>query len=177
MQERWEEPGAEYALERTAASTVAVAITAPSAKDAAGQPGRVKRFLPFSTGTRDCVGQSLARMNYTTTVAMLLAHFKFQLAPEVTALSLWEDMDMQTIEPAAFPKMQMGGLEGVLASQSSALTTLQPGHGLLMHCVPRMQKPGGVPGVELCVLPALDVQGPALPSLPRTSEDLLMSMF
>ncbi|EIE18620.1 cytochrome P450, partial [Coccomyxa subellipsoidea C-169] len=44
---------------------------------------RAKRFLPFSAGTRDCVGQSLARMNYTTTVAMLLAHFKFQLTPEV----------------------------------------------------------------------------------------------
>lgn len=111
MQERWEEPGAEHALERTTASTAntaAVAITAPSAKDAAGQPGRVKRFLPFSTGTRDCVGQSLARMNYTTTVAMLLAHFKFQLAPEVTALSLWENMNMQTIEPAAFPKIADG---------------------------------------------------------------------
>lgn len=47
---------------------------------------RPKRFLPFSLGTRDCVGQSLARMNYTTTVAMLLAHFKFQLTPEVRAL-------------------------------------------------------------------------------------------
>ena len=44
---------------------------------------RAKRFLPFSAGTRDCVGQSLARMNYTTTVAMLLAHFKFELNPEV----------------------------------------------------------------------------------------------
>ena len=50
----------------------------------AGSEARAKRFLPFSAGTRDCVGQSLARMNYTTTVAMLLAHFKFQLTPEVT---------------------------------------------------------------------------------------------
>ena len=47
--------------------------------------GRVKRFLPFSLGTRDCVGQSLARMNTTTTVAMLLARFKFQLADKVSA--------------------------------------------------------------------------------------------
>ena len=47
--------------------------------------GRVKRFLPFSLGTRDCVGQSLARMNATTTVAMLLARFKFQLADKVSA--------------------------------------------------------------------------------------------
>ena len=33
--------------------------------------------------------------------------------------------------------MQAGGYQGVLASQSSALTTLQPTNGLLMHCVPR----------------------------------------
>lgn len=46
---------------------------------------RAKRFLPFSAGTRDCVGQSLARMNYTTTVAMLLAHFEFKLTPEVSS--------------------------------------------------------------------------------------------
>lgn len=47
---------------------------------------RVKRFLPFSAGTRDCVGQSLARMNYTATVAMLLAHFRFQLADRVRCI-------------------------------------------------------------------------------------------
>ncbi len=45
----------------------------------------MKRFLPFSSGTRDCVGQSLARMNYTATVAMLLAHFRFELAGRVDA--------------------------------------------------------------------------------------------
>ena len=43
----------------------------------------MKRFLPFSSGTRDCVGQSLARMNYTATVAMLMAHFRFELADKV----------------------------------------------------------------------------------------------
>ncbi len=47
----------------------------------------MKRFLPFSSGTRDCVGQSLARMNYTATVAMLLAHFKFELADKVDHLA------------------------------------------------------------------------------------------
>ena len=54
------------------------------ANEGEGQ-GRVKRFLPFSLGTRDCVGQSLARMNTTATVAMLLARFKFQLADKVSA--------------------------------------------------------------------------------------------
>ena len=45
--------------------------------------GRTKRWMPFSMGSRDCIGQNLARMNYVTAVAMLLAHFHFELAPEV----------------------------------------------------------------------------------------------
>ncbi|KAK9905036.1 hypothetical protein WJX75_008344 [Coccomyxa subellipsoidea] len=64
-----------------------IPVTAEAGKQSmpdASSEARAKRFLPFSAGTRDCVGQSLARMNYTTTVAMLLAHFKFQLTPEVT---------------------------------------------------------------------------------------------
>lgn len=44
---------------------------------------RTKRFLPFSDGKRDCVGQAMARMNYTSTLARLLATFRFELAPEV----------------------------------------------------------------------------------------------
>ena len=44
---------------------------------------RVKRFVPFSEGRRDCVGQHLARMNYTSTLARLLGSFHFELAPEV----------------------------------------------------------------------------------------------
>ena len=55
--------------------------------------GRTKRFLPFSDGKRDCVGQAMARMNYTSTLARLLAHFCFELATEVCARhqapSLW----------------------------------------------------------------------------------------
>jgi cytochrome P450 len=44
---------------------------------------RAKRFMPFSLGLRDCIGQNLARINYQTTVPMLLANFKFKLADEV----------------------------------------------------------------------------------------------
>ncbi len=49
------------------------------------QPGaaRIKRYIPFSDGRRDCVGQALARMNYTSTLAQLLGNFHFELAPEV----------------------------------------------------------------------------------------------
>ena len=39
--------------------------------------------MPYSQGARDCAGQSLARMSYTATVAMLFAHFSFVLTPEV----------------------------------------------------------------------------------------------
>ncbi|CAL8464267.1 g3802 [Coccomyxa elongata] len=123
--ERWEEPGAEYALppgtdpaavKKLSAQAVQVMADAGAAKATLPKgEGRAKRFLPFSAGTRDCVGQSLARMNYTTTVAMLLAHFKFELTPE------------------------MGGYEGVLRSQSCALTTLQPESGLWCTAVPRVR--------------------------------------
>lgn len=43
----------------------------------------MKRFVPFSEGARDCVGQSLARLNLTTTLAQLLGSFSFRLADEV----------------------------------------------------------------------------------------------
>ena len=60
---------------------------------AEGEPGRgdqhrVRRFLPFSVGPRDCIGQNLARLNYQTTVPMLLAHFSFRLADGVGAAAL-----------------------------------------------------------------------------------------
>ena len=51
-----------------------------------GSGQTVKRWLPFSSGMRDCVGQNLARMNYTTTVAMLLARFSFRLQDKVSAV-------------------------------------------------------------------------------------------
>ena len=75
LQERWEEPDAEYASPK---------LTQHSGDGSkAGQQQKARRFMPFSVGARDCAGQSLARMNYTTTVAMLLSHFSFKLAAEV----------------------------------------------------------------------------------------------
>ena len=47
---------------------------------------RPKRFLPFSLGSRDCVGQTLAKLNLTTTLAQLYGNFSFALADEVTPL-------------------------------------------------------------------------------------------
>ena len=57
------------------------------AEDAKSMPlvnGRKpQRFVPFSQGSRDCVGQTLARLNLSTTLAQLYGNFSFQLAPEV----------------------------------------------------------------------------------------------
>ena len=48
---------------------------------------RPKRFIPFSFGARDCVGRSLATINYKMLLAVLLGNFRFPLAEEVTACS------------------------------------------------------------------------------------------
>ena len=46
---------------------------------------RALRFLPFSSGPRDCIGQNLSKINYMATLAVLLGRFSFRLAPEVGA--------------------------------------------------------------------------------------------
>ena len=77
-QERWDDADAEYARplgDEPGVKQRPVSSTAEAA--------RAKRFLPFSLGARDCVGQSLARMNFTATVAMLVSEFSFRLADEV----------------------------------------------------------------------------------------------
>ena len=43
-----------------------------------------KRFIPFGEGQRNCVGQTLARLNLTTAIAQLYGSFTFRLASEVT---------------------------------------------------------------------------------------------
>ena len=49
---------------------------------------KVKRFFPFSEGRRDCIGQALAKTNYTAVLASLLSRFHFELAPEVVP-TMW----------------------------------------------------------------------------------------
>lgn len=132
LPERWLEPGAEYAREAkpaaespaTPEATAAAAAGPDLARLLVEEDGslgaggrdlrlakRPLRLLPFSLGQRDCVGQSLAKMNYTFTLARLLGSFSFRLAEEVH-----------------------GGLEGV---PDVVRLTLQPEHGLWMHAVPR----------------------------------------
>lgn len=113
QQERWEEPGAEYARPSGKAGARAVRNDSVSAGGIAkaGQPGMVaiaenvgcqlsgrpagdadetpasggrpvKRYIPYSLGSQDCVGQNLARHSMPAALAMLFSHFTFRLAAE-----------------------------------------------------------------------------------------------
>lgn len=71
-------------------------------------------FMPFSEGPRNCVGQSLAKMEVMTLLAKLLANFRIELAPE------------------------MGGREGVQSRESTHLTLQTAGtKGIRCHLYPR----------------------------------------
>ncbi len=73
-------------------------------------------FMPFSEGPRNCVGQSLAKMEVLTLLAKLLANFKIELAPE------------------------MGGREGVRKRESTAMTLQTTGtKGIRCHLHPRSE--------------------------------------
>lgn len=70
-------------------------------------------FLPFSLGSRDCIGQSLAMLELRVVVATLVSHFSLALTPE------------------------MGGFKGVAAGARQYIT-LKPSAGTMMYCKPRV---------------------------------------
>lgn len=74
-------------------------------------------FMPFSEGPRNCVGQSLAKMEVTTLLAKLLAAFEVELAPE------------------------MGGRDGIRKRESTHLT-LQTAGTKGIRCRLRPRAPG-----------------------------------
>ena len=67
------------------------------------------RYMPFTQGPRDCVGQTLARLNLSTTLAQLFGSFSFRLAEEVRSHSsdrmerLAPYPSVQDITPATRP--------------------------------------------------------------------------
>ncbi len=79
-QERWLEEGADYWTPQPS-TTGSVGDKFIADKGAGEQ--RYKKYMPFGDGMRACVGQSLAKMNYTTATALLLSHFTFRLAERV----------------------------------------------------------------------------------------------
>jgi cytochrome P450 len=81
---------------------------------AASSSKRGITFMPFSEGPRNCVGQSLAKMEVLTLLAKLLAHFRIELTAE------------------------MGGREGVRSRESTHLTLQSAGtRGIRCHMHPR----------------------------------------
>jgi cytochrome P450 len=76
-------------------------------------------FMPFSEGPRNCVGQSLAKMEVMTLLAKLLASFRIELAPE------------------------MGGRDGVRSRESTHLTLQTAGtKGIRCYLHPRGEAVG-----------------------------------
>ena len=75
IQERWLEDDAEHWKGPA---------TGTDPTDESAEVVRGRRYLPFGDGMRSCVGQSLAKMNYTATLALLLSHFSFRLADRVS---------------------------------------------------------------------------------------------
>lgn len=76
-----------------------------------GKHGAPKRFIPFSDGMKNCLGQALGLMEVRTVLASLLSRFWFELAPS------------------------MGKPEAVQKNQQIALT-LKIGGGLRLLCKP-----------------------------------------
>ncbi|EIE22263.1 cytochrome P450 [Coccomyxa subellipsoidea C-169] len=111
MPERWLEESAEYWSPQPS-TTDSEAGSAAARKFEDGAPPRFKKYMPFGEGMRACVGQSLAKMNYTAATALLLSHFSFRLAD------------------------RMGGPEGVIASEMARITVAQR-DGMWMHALPR----------------------------------------
>lgn len=54
--------------------------------DPDAERGGSTTYMPFSEGPRNCVGQSLAKMEVMVVLAKLLSAFEFTLAPEVLLL-------------------------------------------------------------------------------------------
>lgn len=137
--ERWGEAGCEYLPALGKAGSVAsegagIALEATSTS-AGGQMNvdgdaylaaqgdvadvereKVKRFIPFSVGPRQCIGQSLARLMHDGGIAALYQRFSFKLAERA------------------------GGPEQVEREVVLRLT-LQPGKGLWMNALPRIPAP------------------------------------
>ncbi|KAK9820314.1 hypothetical protein WJX72_008814 [[Myrmecia] bisecta] len=111
LPERWLDPGTEFAKGSTS-SCKGEDAEDDTAEEIAGIR-RPRRYIPFSLGARSCVGQTLANMNLTATLAQLLGYFSFRLADE------------------------MGGPEGVLAAERVSLTVSSV-KGMKMHCIPRV---------------------------------------
>jgi fatty acid synthase len=115
--ECWVYNSKDAAAKPAAAPAAAAAAAGGDGLNAAAVASSSKRgitFMPFSEGPRNCVGQSLAKMEVMTLLVKLLANFRIELAPE------------------------MGGREGVRSRESTHLTLQTAGtKGIRCHLHPR----------------------------------------
>lgn len=118
--ERWLEPGACY-VTAPSTSSCDLEVRQREEDDAGGADegfsdldsargwSRARKYMPFSYGARDCVGQSLAKMNMAAQLAILLSRFTVELPPELQG-------------------------KEVLPAEK---ITMQPKDGLRLRCIPR----------------------------------------
>jgi cytochrome P450 len=97
--ERWlDVPTEAYVFNSRDAAAAGTGAGEGAAAAAAASSKRGITFMPFSEGPRNCVGQSLAKMEVLSLLAKLCANFELSLAPE------------------------MGGRDGVRSRESTHLT-------------------------------------------------------
>eukprot|EP00879_Flechtneria_rotunda_P009548 GHRR01009994.1.p1 GENE.GHRR01009994.1~~GHRR01009994.1.p1 ORF type:complete len:439 (+),score=146.14 GHRR01009994.1:585-1901(+) len=109
----WERPD-EFMPERWLDVPVEMYVYDSTTNTSGGKRGIT--FMPFSEGPRNCVGQSLAKMEVLTLLAKLLSSFRLELAAE------------------------MGGRSGVASRESTHLTLQTAGtKGIRCHLYPRSE--------------------------------------
>jgi cytochrome P450 len=114
MPERWLDVPVETFVYNSKEAAVGLSGTGGAAA-AASSSKRGITFMPFSEGPRNCVGQSLAKMEVVTLLAKLCANFTIELTAE------------------------MGGREGVRSRESTHLTLQSAGtKGIRCHLHPRV---------------------------------------
>lgn len=69
------------------------------------EPGAANReaFVPFSLGSRGCLGKSMAYLEASITVAKMLWNFDFEEAPGIPAKRSWGGSKSRARHPNEFP--------------------------------------------------------------------------
>lgn len=79
-----QQPGGGGKGQQGAGARASTVVTATATNAQGCSKNRIV-FMPFSEGPRNCVGQTLAKIEVAAVLASLLAAFRVELAPEVRA--------------------------------------------------------------------------------------------